>query len=77
MSTITVSAAELVELTGYRQPAHQLRWLHEMGYWRAKRSNVTGQVILEREHQRAVSSGMAGMVSQAQPRPRVRPVSAK
>lgn len=71
---ITLSAAEIAQITGYQQPAKQLAALHAMGYWRARRSTTTGAVILERAHQEAVARGET---LQQQNRPRVRPVPAK
>jgi hypothetical protein len=44
-------------LTGYKRPAEQLRELHRLGYFRARRGNVTGEVILERAHVDAVAAG--------------------
>lgn len=55
--TPTLDEADLERVTGYRRPAEQLRELHRQGYWRARRSPVTGRVILERPHFEAVSSG--------------------
>ena len=57
--SITLTAAELVELTGYRRPAEQLAELHRQGYYRARRSPVTGRVILGRAHHEAVARGIA------------------
>lgn len=42
---------------GYRQHAKQLEELHRQGFWRARRSRITGEVILEREHYDAVCAG--------------------
>ena len=72
---ITLSAAELVDITGYAQPAKQLQALLAMGYWRARRSPTTGAVILERAHQEAVARGET--LGHQQSRPRVRPVLVK
>lgn len=54
---LTVPTDELVEITGYRQPAAQLRNLLARGFWRACRAPMTGAVILERAHYEAVCSG--------------------
>lgn len=53
----TLSAEAIYRLTGYRQPALQLKELHRQGFWRARRAKVTGEVILERPHYDAVASG--------------------
>jgi hypothetical protein len=53
---LTLSAAELLEVTRYRQPACQLRELHRRGFHRARRG-VDGAVILERAHYEAVCAG--------------------
>lgn len=54
---------------GYKRPGDQLRELHRLGFWRARLAKVTNEVILERPHYDAVSTGVA----QAQPRrPQVR-----
>lgn len=42
---------------GYSQPSRQLKELHALGYWRARRSKITGEVIVERDHVAAVSAG--------------------
>jgi hypothetical protein len=67
-TTILLTPAELVALTGYRQPAAQLAELHRQGFMRARRSPTTGELIVERTHYLAVSSGQA-----APQRPKVRP----
>ena len=54
---LIVPSEELVEITGYRQPAAQLRALLARGFWRACRSPITGAVILERAHYDAVCQG--------------------
>ncbi len=54
----TLSAEEVRSLCGgYVQPSKQLKMLHELGYWRAWRSRLTGKVILERAHAEAVGRG--------------------
>ena len=54
----TVSEADIIALTGYRQPAAQLRALHAQGFTRARR-NAAGRVVLEGPHYRAVCAGRA------------------
>lgn len=55
---LTLTADELQHLTGgYSQPAAQLRELLARGFWRARRSRLTGAVILERAHYEAVCAG--------------------
>jgi hypothetical protein len=56
----TLSAEEILSLTRYKRPADQLRELHLQGFYRARLAKVTGEVILERPHYDAVSSGIGG-----------------
>lgn len=65
---LTLTAAELVELTGYARPGDQVAELLRLGFTRARRCRVTGRAVLERAHYEAVSAGQ-----QAQHRPQVRP----
>lgn len=63
---LTLTEAELEEVTGYRRPAEQLAELHRRGFSRAYRNRL-GRVTLERAHYDAVCAG------QLQPgRPKVR-----
>lgn len=71
MSEITLTDAELFALTGYRRAAEQLRALHSMGYWRARRSPL-GPVIVERAHYEAVCRGADLKPSAAPRRPQLR-----
>lgn len=57
MPTITLTDDELHTITGYRQPAAQLRALQERGFWLARRAPLTGRVILDRAHYEAVCQG--------------------
>lgn len=66
LAGLVLTADELHQLTGYRQPTAQLAELKRQGFWRARRS-VTGGVILERSHYEAVCRG-----EQGQPAPKVR-----
>lgn len=54
---MTLDDAELVDITGFRQPSRQLAELHRQGFWRARRAPITGRVILERAHYDAVCAG--------------------
>lgn len=65
MTDLLLSACDLEALTGYRRAAEQLQELHRQGFTRARRSPVTGAVILERAHYLAVC---AGQLQQARPR---------
>lgn len=58
---------------GYSQPARQLAELHKQGFWRARRSRLTGKVVLEQAHYDAVCQGRDAAAPQR--RPQVRPVS--
>lgn len=72
MTSLTLTPAEVAELTGYQQPAKQLAELHRQGFHRA-RVAPTGRVVLERAHYLAVA---ASQVQQAvAQRPRLRPVA--
>lgn len=55
--SITLSAEELIALTGYRRPAEQLVELHRQGFYRARRAPATGAIILERAHYDAICGG--------------------
>lgn len=64
-----LSPAEVVLVAGgYKRPAEQLRELHRLGFWRARRAKVTGEVVLERPHFEAVSSGAAAGAAASQPK---------
>lgn len=54
--SLTLTADEIRELTGYSQPAKQLAELRRQGFYRARR-NVLGGVVLERGHYDAVVAG--------------------
>lgn len=57
--SVTLSPAEVAAASGgYKRPAEQLRELHRRGFWRAYRSKVTGEVVLERPHYDAVAAGL-------------------
>lgn len=57
MTSITLSQDEIRAITDYVQPAAQLAELLRRGFDRARRSNRTGMVILERAHYDAVCAG--------------------
>lgn len=57
MPELVLTSAELAALTGYRRPCAQLAELHRLGFHRARRSPVSGAVILERAHFEAVARG--------------------
>lgn len=69
---LTVPAEELVEITGYRQPAAQLRYLHERGFWRAYRLPISGAVKLERAHYEAVCAGVDVAPAKTRRQPQLR-----
>lgn len=62
----TLDRDELIRLTGYVQPARQVRELQRQGFSRARRNRL-GEVVLERAHYDAVCAGEV-----VKPRPRVR-----
>lgn len=68
--SITLSADELFAITGYQRPGDQLAELQQRGFYRARRSKVTGQVILERAHYEAVCAGGGSKPANV---PRLRP----
>lgn len=53
--SIVLTQDEIIAITGYRQPARQLTWLHGRGFHRATLGR--DGVILERVHYEAVSCG--------------------
>lgn len=72
-----ISAAEIERITGgYKQPAAQLAELHRQGFYRARRSRLTGAVILERAHYEAICAGadIQAPKPTLQPMPRLRSV---
>ncbi len=72
MIAVTLSPEEDQSASGgYKRPADQLRELHRRGFYRAYRSKVTGEVVLERPHYDSVSQGLGGAANDA-PRPKVR-----
>lgn len=56
-STLTLSDAELFELTRYRQPSQQLAELHRRGFYRAALSNNLPAVKLKALSPSAVLGG--------------------
>jgi len=57
-ANLLLSTDEVQALAGgYTRPGHQLAELHRQGFWRARRSAMTGQVVLERAHYEAVCAG--------------------
>lgn len=72
--SVTLSPDEVQAAAGgYKRPAEQLRELLARGFYRAYRSKVTGEVILERPHYDAVARGLGGAANDAS-RPKVRKV---
>lgn len=56
-----LAPAELEDLTGYKVPAYQARWLEERG-WRFVR-NAAGRVMVSRAHAEAMLGGAAAKVA--------------
>ncbi|MFN7725185.1 MAG: hypothetical protein ACK5QH_08960 [Rubrivivax sp.] len=73
--SITLSAEELFAITGYQRPGDQLAELLDRGFYRARRSRATGQVILERAHYEAVCAGSQGRVDVPRLRPSLKAVA--
>jgi hypothetical protein len=59
VSDLLLEPDELERLSGYSRlrPSLQLASLHRQGFYRARRGEVTGEVILTRAHVEAVESG--------------------
>ena len=73
---LLMTTEELTRITGgYVQPAATLAELHRQGFWRARRSRITGEVLLERAHYEAVCAGQDQPVtsSKAMKTPQLRP----
>jgi hypothetical protein len=70
---ITLTTCEVERLTGYRRPGDQLAELQRRGFFRARRSRCTGDVILERAHYDAVCSAGIRAAQEDDSRPRVTP----
>lgn len=56
MLPLLLTDDELRTLTGYAQPACQLRELHRQGFSRARRDRL-GRIVVERAHYDAVAAG--------------------
>lgn len=74
--SITLSEQELREITGYKRAADQLPALHRQGFFRARRSTTTGDVILERAHYDAVCAGQVAKKEPVVREPSVRKLRA-
>lgn len=78
-ASLLLTREDLVELTGYKRPADQLKCLHARGFQRA--AILRGRIILERAHYEAVCAGaieaprpkLRPLPPELQPRPRVIP----
>jgi hypothetical protein len=66
---ILLTEDELEQLTGYRQHAAQLRELHRQGFWRARRRDIDGRVVLERAHYEAICEAPSKAAKHARPAP--------
>ena len=74
--TITLSDQELFHITGYKRAADQLPELQRQGFFRARRSQTTGDVILERVHYDAVCAGQVAKKEPTLREPTVRKLRA-
>lgn len=73
-----MTATEVESITGYKMPAKQEAELRRQGFYRARRSPTTGEIILERAHYQAVCSTGGKAANEPQVRdPIVRPPRAK
>lgn len=77
--SITLTPAEIFELTGLELPRCQVKRLQEQGFVRARL--VRGKAVLERAHYEAVCRGEFTAAAPAgdtsRPRPALRPVPSK
>lgn len=64
-------ADQIQRMTGYKRQADQLRELHRQGFYRARLSKVTREVILERPHYDSVCKG-EGMAANDPGTPKLR-----
>lgn len=70
--SIVLSPEELQAVTGYKRPHDQLKVLHKLGFYRARIGAVTRQVVLERAHYDAISTGRVTPANGNEYRPRLR-----
>ena len=66
-TALLLTAADLAELTGYRQPARQARWLREQLRIEAPR-RADGQPVVSRAQVEAALAGQRGAGSTSGPR---------
>jgi hypothetical protein len=68
---ITLTAEELVEVTGYQRAAEQLKWFKALGVPAKRRAD--GTVSVAREHYLSIGKPAAAEIDStpARPRPRV------
>lgn len=52
--SIILTDNEVEQITGYKRASEQIPELHRQGFYRARRSKTTGDVILERAHYDAI-----------------------
>lgn len=52
-----LSDTEIKEITGYKRAAAQVMELRRQGFYRARRAQVTGYVIVERQHYDVICGG--------------------
>lgn len=72
-ASLLLTQLELIEITGHRRPADQLRKLHRAGFWLARQTPMG--VALDRAHYTAVCAGATQAVQHptyTQVRPQVR-----
>ena len=74
--SLTLTEAEIKEITDYQQPSKQLQDLLSRGFYRARIAPRTGQVQLERAHYEAVCRGESTQAARPQVRaPKLRSVA--
>jgi hypothetical protein len=57
LQSLILSEKELYLITGYKKPQLQLQELKRQGFYRARQSQRTGSIILERAHYDAICRG--------------------
>ena len=67
MTTLILTADELVDLTGYIYPSKQIAWLRAQGF--TIRVSASGHPRLDRSHYLKVMGGSAGAMQQAKTEP--------
>lgn len=68
MQSLTLSTSEIQVITGYKQPAKQEAELRRQGFYRVRRSERLGHIILERSHYESVCAGGTAVANTPEPK---------